>query len=268
MKINNPNFNNSNGNSYLNLEKEQNVSFFKFINNPIKWLSCELNENSKIVLKPKNKNWDEKIITIIYKYQQNISSYSISSWNNKDEDKFPNLKMLSPLIKPDIFIKIESTDQKDKYIIFDAKYSNSSKIKTRFNDIYKYKSWILDFSEYFKDSRQIKNAAETVEKNKDNEYYKSIKDKYNDKIKPIDIKVIALYPWIVDYTEVEDESSFDAEKAKQLQELFEGTALSDDIWFWAFVVCPKKTKEESEDDFEGSKILKFFFESIFSSDKK
>lgn len=98
-------------------------------------LVFELWDNSKVEIK-----WNNWECSIIYKFQNTISSI----WN---DTKIPknDLRIISAWVRPDIFINIKNNSE-EKYIIMDGKYSTDSDWnihKDRFENLYKYKSWIV-----------------------------------------------------------------------------------------------------------------------------
>jgi hypothetical protein len=125
--------------------------------------------------KPVVINWKDWDCKIIYKFQKEVSSI----WNNSWKKKINDIRIISSNCKPDIFVELHNKkENKDKYIIFDAKYSTDeiwNIYKKRFENLYKYKSWIVKCNDL----------------QWDNEIKEWIWD-----MKPIIDKVLAIYPWV------------------------------------------------------------------------
>jgi len=192
-----------------------------------KWnILFELWNNEEVKIEWKNKN-----VKIIYKFQQNIKTIPI--WFNKinkikTKTQIPYLRTLSAKSIPDIFVEIrDNIENNYKYLVFDAKYSSNWNIKNRFENLYKYKSWILNCKDLEWSWNEWKWKMETLE----------------------DLDVIALYPWVkneeIEETEEEENNNED------VQESYEVENLSDklvrlyeksvkDIWFWAYIMNPDK----------------------------
>jgi len=120
-------------------------------------------------------NWKDWDCKIVYKFQKEISSIWNKSWKKKIDD----IRIISSNCKPDIFVELHNkkTD-KEKYIIFDAKYSTDeiwNIYKKRFENLYKYKAWIVKCNNLQWDS-EIKEWVWDM--------------------KPIIDKVLAIYPWV------------------------------------------------------------------------
>jgi hypothetical protein len=173
-------------------------------------------------------NWEA---SIIYKFQQSINTIplkftKINSSSNKS--KIPFLRTLSSRSIPDIFVELKKNNNFE-YIVFDAKYSTNGNIKSRFDNLYKYKSWILN--------------CEELEWNG---------NKWNGNIKNLDnLEVIAIYPWVKN-EELEsimaDESIIETEEnveidlgsndpSDKLVKLYEKSV--SDVWFWGYIMNPK-----------------------------
>lgn len=109
---------------------------------------------------------------ITYVFQKSIPSISNETKTAKND-----LRILSSLAKPDIYIKIEKSSWEERYIILDAKFSTNEDWninKDRFENLYKYKTWIVKCSE--------------VE-------FNEMQDSWTWNLKPIIDEVIAIYPW-------------------------------------------------------------------------
>jgi len=159
---------------------------------------------------------------------------------NSRNTQIPNLRTLSAKSIPDIFIEINDRNTwKFKYLIFDAKYSTNWTIKNRFENLYKYKSWIL-------------NCWNLKWENND----------WNWDLEPLeDLEVVALYPWI-NKTEIENiikEEKSECEENCEIKwwntkliKLYEKSV--NDIWFWAYIMNPKEEKSEKVEELIKRKI--------------
>jgi len=155
-------------------------------------LVFELWNNSKVEIKGKNCECN-----IIYKFQNSISSISNETKSAKND-----IRILSANVKPDIFVSIKK-ENKEKFYIMDAKYSTNKDLdihKDRFENLYKYKSWIVKC-----------DNLEYDEENKDWKW----------SVKNIIDEVVAIYPW---------------EKSNKLSKLYNKSIK--EIWFWGLVMKP------------------------------
>ena len=222
------------------LAKDSKKNIFKI--KAKKWsILFELWNNEKITIK-----WDETTANIIYKFQQNIRTIPIwfKKLKNKWNSKIETLRTISAKSIPDIFIEIEK-NKKYEYMVFDAKYSSNWNIKNRFENLYKYKSWILNCENLEWDWKKW-NAwkMEQLE----------------------NLQVIALYPWVKDdevieeETEIEDYNDENCEMEEKTEypsdkliKLYEKSV--DDIWFWAYIMNPDDNNDNEMDNFKEVKKL-------------
>jgi len=143
--------------------------------------------------------WNNTSCKIIYKFQEKISWIYDKSWNKKIDW----VRIISSTCYPDIYIEMHNKEtNKDKYLIFDAKYSTDELwniYKKRFENLYKYKSWIV----------KCENLRWDEEL-----------DMWDGKMNTIIDKVIALYPWNCE---------------EKLAKLYSKSI--NDIWFWWLVLA-------------------------------
>jgi len=191
----------------LDVKKDKNAIFNIKKNNAN--LVFELWDNSKVEIK-----WENCTCKIIYKFQNSISSIT-----NKPENVKNDIRIISALVKPDIFVNIKN-ENIEKYYIMDAKYSTNEDWnihKDRFENLYKYKAWIVKCEDL---------------------YFNENTNEWEWNMKTIIDEVIAIYPW---------------ENTEKLAKLYKKTI--NDIWFWWIVMKPWK-EEELKDYFENRTIKK------------
>lgn len=148
--------------------------------------------------KPVTIKWIKQNCTITYKFQEKISTIWKESWNNW----INNIRIISSSCIPDIFVNIHNKNNKsDKYIVFDAKYSTDEVwniYKNRFENLYKYKAWIMQCNNLVWDDELNEREGE---------------------MKPIIDTVISVYPWMPE---------------QKLAKLYKKSI--DDIGFWWLVL--------------------------------
>lgn len=129
-------------------------------------LVFELWDNSKVEIK-----WKDCDCTIIYKFQNSISSISNETKWEKDD-----IRIISSNVRPDIFVNIKKGNINNYYIL-DWKYSTDEVwniYKDRFENLYKYKAWIVKCN---------------------NLVFDEITKEWEWDMKTVIDEVVAVYPW-------------------------------------------------------------------------